>query len=110
MTGIVVVAGFFYRRLEILNSAAVAALILLVAKPSSAFDTSFQLSFLAIGCIAGVAVPWMERHLPLYVGAVYGLGDGTRGRAFSARQVPFRLVFLGASAGATSRLFAANRS
>jgi competence protein ComEC len=48
MTGIVVLAGFFYRRLEILNSAAVAALILLVAKPVELFDTSFQLSFLAI--------------------------------------------------------------
>jgi competence protein ComEC len=41
MTGIVVLASFFYRRLEILNSAAVAAMVLLVAKPAEVFDTSF---------------------------------------------------------------------
>jgi len=108
MTGIVVLAGFFYRRLEILNSAAVAALILLVAKPSSAFDTSFQLSFLAIGCIAGVAVPWMERHVQPFVGALYGWRDVTRDGAFSARQVQFRLDLRAAAAALTSRLSARN--
>jgi len=108
MTGIVVLAGFFYRRLEILNSAAVAALVLLVAKPSSAFDTSFQLSFLAIGCIAGVAVPWMERHVQPYVGALYGWRDVTRDGAFSARQVQFRLDLRAAAAALTSRLSARN--
>jgi competence protein ComEC len=104
MTGIVVLAGFFYRRLEILNSAAGAALGLLVAKPSSAFDTSFQLSFLAIGCIAGVAVPWMERRVQPYVGALYGWRDVTRDGAFSARQVQFRLDLRAATATLTSRL------
>jgi len=108
MTGIVVLAGFFYRRLEILNSAAVAALVLLVAKPLSAFDTSFQLSFLAIGCIAGVAVPWMERHVQRYVGALYGWRDVTRDGAFSARQVQFRLDLRAAAAALTSRLSTRN--
>jgi competence protein ComEC len=106
MTGIVVLASFFYRRLEILNSAAVAAIALLVAKPSSAFDTSFQLSFLAIGCIAGVAVPWMERHVQPYVGALCGWRDVTRDGAFSARQVQFRLDLRAAAASMTSRLSA----
>jgi len=108
MTGIVVLAGFFYRRLEILNSAAVAALVLLVAKPSSAFDTSFQLSFLAIGCIAGVAVPWMERHVQPFDGALHGWRDVTRDGAFSARQVQFRLDLRAAAAALTSRLSARN--
>jgi len=91
MTGIVVLASFFYRRLEILNSAALAAIALLVVKPTSLFDTSFQLSFLAIGCIAGVAVPWMERHVQPYVGGLSGWRDVTRDGAFSARQAQFRL-------------------
>jgi len=104
MTGIVVLAGFFYRRLEILNSAAVAALVLLVAKPSSACDTRFELAFLASGCIAGVAVPWMERHVQPYVGALYGWRDVTRDGAFSARQVQFRLDLRAATAALTSRL------
>jgi competence protein ComEC len=108
MTGIVVLASFFYRRLEILNSAAVAALALLVAKPSSAFDTSFQLSFLAIGCIAGIAVPWMERHVQPYVGALHGWRDVTRDGAFSARQAQFRLDLRGAAAAMTRRLSARN--
>jgi competence protein ComEC len=108
MTGIVVLASFFYRRLEILNSAAVAALALLVAKPSSAFDTSFQLSFLAIGCIAGVAVPWMERHVQPYIGAMRGWRDVTRDAAFSAGQVQFRLDLRAAVAAMTSRLSARN--
>jgi competence protein ComEC len=106
MTGIVVVASFFYRRLEILNSAAVAAIALLVAKPSSAFDTSFQLSFLAIGCIAGVAAPWMERHVQPYVGALSGWRDVMRDGAFSARQAQFRLDLRPAAAALTSRLSA----
>ena len=108
MTGIVVLAGFLYRRLEILNSAAVAALALLVAKPGELFDTSFQLSFLAIGCIAGVAVPWMERHVQPYVGALHAWRDVTRDGAFSARQAQFRLDLRAAAAAMTSRLSARN--
>jgi competence protein ComEC len=106
MTGIVVLAGFLYRRLEILNSAAVAALALLVAKPEQLFDTSFQLSFLAIGCIAGVAIPWMERHVQPYVGALHGWRDVTRDGAFSARQAQFRLDLRAGAAAMTSRLSA----
>ncbi len=106
MTGIVVLASFFYRRLEILNSAALAALALLVAKPEEVFDTSFQLSFLAIGCIAGVAVPWMERHVQPYVGGLSGWRDVTRDGAFSARQAQFRLDLRAAASAMTSRLSA----
>jgi competence protein ComEC len=72
MAGIVVVGGFFFRRLEILNSAAIAALLLLVARPSELGDSSFQLSFLAIGCIGGLALPWMERTVQPYVRALRG--------------------------------------
>ena len=106
MTGIVVLASFFYRRLEILNSAAVAAIALLVAKPASLFETSFQLSFLAIGCIAGIALPWMERQVQPYVGALHGWRDVTRDGAFSAQQVQFRLDLQAVAAAMTSRLSA----
>ena len=49
--------SYFYRRLELLNSAALAAIALLVANPKFVTDTGFQLSFLAIGedCGTGVA-------------------------------------------------------
>lgn len=54
MTAIVVIGGLFFRRLDLLNSAGIAALILLVAKPLAIRDSSFQLTFLAIGCITGL--------------------------------------------------------
>lgn len=53
MTAIVVLGSLFYRRLDVLSSAAIAALVLLVARPLALRDSSFQLTFLAIGCIAG---------------------------------------------------------
>jgi len=91
MTAIVVLGTFFYRRLELLNSAALAALILLVAKPKAVVDTSFQLSFLAIGCIAGIALPWMEGHIQPLVSALRSWRDVTRDAAFAPRQVQYRL-------------------
>jgi competence protein ComEC len=90
MTAIVVAGSFFYRRAEVLNSAALAALILLIAKPQAAADGSFQLSFLAIGCIAGVAVPWIERHLQPYARALRGWRDVTRDGGNDAVRAQFR--------------------
>ena len=42
----------FFRRVELLNTIATTALILLLWKPSSLGDSSFQLSFLAAAVIA----------------------------------------------------------
>jgi competence protein ComEC len=91
MAGIVVLGSLLYRRLEVLNSAGLAGLVLLVAKPGSLFDASFQFSFLAIACIAGIALPWMERSVQPYLAALSGWRDVTRDGAFSAGQVQFRL-------------------
>jgi len=98
--------GIYYRRLEILNSAAVAALVLLVVKPEEVFDTSSQLSFLAIGYIGGVAVPWIERHVQPFIGALHGSRDVPLDGAFSARQAQFRLDLRAVAAVMTSRLSA----
>jgi competence protein ComEC len=84
MCAIVILGGYFFRRLDLLNSAAVAALILLVAKPVELKDSSFQLSFLAIGCIAGWAVPWLDRAVQPYVRALRDWRDVTR----DASQIP----------------------
>src|SRR5208282_4846721 len=75
----------------LLNSAALAALILLVAKPKAAVDTSFQLSFLAIGCIAGIALPWMQSHIQPFVHALKSWRDVTRDAANTPEQVQYRL-------------------
>jgi competence protein ComEC len=91
MTAIVVLGGLFFRRLDLLNSAAIAALFLLVAKPQEVKDSSFQLSFLAIGCIAAVGVPWLERTVQPYARALRGWRDVTRDAAHEPKQAQFRL-------------------
>ena len=66
MTALVVLGGLFFRRLDLLNSAGMAALILLIARPLAVRDSSFQLTFLAIGCIAGLACHfWRKRFNPM---------------------------------------------
>jgi competence protein ComEC len=104
MTGIVVLGTFFYRRLELLNSAALAALILLLAKPKAVVDTSFQLSFLAIGCIAGIALPWMQTHIQPFVHALKSWRDVTRDAAYAPRQVQYRLDLRDTARLLTARL------
>ena len=91
MASIVVLGGFFFRRLELLNSAAIAALILLIARPLALRDSSFQLTFVAIGCIAGLAVPWLEETVQPYVRALRGWRDVTRDAAHEPRATQFRI-------------------
>ena len=91
MSAIVVLGGFFFRRLELLNSAAIAALILLISKPLALRDSSFQLTFVAIGCIAGLAVPWLEKTVQPYVRALQGWRDVTRDAAHDPRAAQFRI-------------------
>ena len=91
MAAIVVLGGFFFRRLDLLNSAALAALLLLVAKPLSLRDSSFQLSFLAIGCIAGLAMPWLEKTVQPYARALRGWRDVTRDAAHEPHAAQFRI-------------------
>ena len=91
MAAIVVLGGFFYRRLDVLNSAAIAALVLLVARPLALRDSSFQLTFLAIGCIAGLAAPWLERNVQPNARALRGWRDVTRDAAHEPRAAQFRI-------------------
>ncbi len=91
MAAIVVLGGFFFRRLDLLNSAGLAALMLLVAKPLALRDSSFQLSFLAIGCIAGLAAPWLEKTAQPYVRALRGWREVTRDAVHEPRAAQFRI-------------------
>jgi competence protein ComEC len=91
MVGIVVVGTFFFRRLELLNSAAIAALVLLVVRPSALGDSSFQLSFLAIGCIGGLALPWLTGTMEPYARALRGWRDTTKDVSYESRPTQFRI-------------------
>jgi competence protein ComEC len=91
MAAIVVAGGLFFRRLEVLNSAAIAALLLLVAKQSALGDSSFRLSFLAIGCIGGLALPWMEATVQPYARALRGWRDATKDVSYEPRPTQLRI-------------------
>ncbi len=91
MATAVVTGSFFYRRLDLLNSAALAAMALLLARPLALRDSSFQLTFVAIGCIAGLALPWLAATVQPYVKALRGWRDVTRDAAHKPRVAQFRL-------------------
>jgi competence protein ComEC len=78
MAALYLCARPFFRRVELLNTVALAALVILAWSPSSVVDSSFQLSFLAAGVIAGLALPWMERTSEPYRAGLSHLGDVTR--------------------------------
>src|SRR5258708_7448499 len=85
------VRGVFFRRVVRPNSAKIAAVILLVAKPLALRDSSFQLTFVAIGCIASLALPWLENTVQPYVRALRGWRDVTRDAAHEPRAIQFRI-------------------
>jgi competence protein ComEC len=91
MAAIVALGGLFFRRPELLNSAALAALILLLAKPLALRNSSFQLTFVAMGCIAALALPWLEKTLEPYARALRGWRDVTRDAACEPRAIQFRI-------------------
>ena len=91
MAAIVLIARLLVRRVELLNTAAAAALILLAARPSALTDPSFQLSFLAVGTIGALAAPWIRHSSEPYRRALEHLTDTTRDAAHPPRAAQFRL-------------------
>jgi competence protein ComEC len=81
----------FFRQVDLVNTVALAALALLFWKPSSLDDSSFQLSFLAAGVIAGLAIPWMDRTSAPYRAGLAHLADVTRDGAYPPKIVQFRI-------------------
>ena len=61
MTAVFLIARFLSRERSVLNALGAAALAELVWSPASLFEASFQMTFLAIFAIAGIAVPLGER-------------------------------------------------
>src|SRR6185437_8870776 len=87
VAGLYLCARPLFRRVELLNTIAVAALAILVWKPDFLGDSSFQLSFLAAGVIAALAMPWIERSSAPYREGLAHLGDVTRDAAHPPRVV-----------------------
>ncbi|MGA7962463.1 MAG: ComEC/Rec2 family competence protein, partial [Candidatus Acidiferrales bacterium] len=91
MAALYLCARPLFRRVDLLHTIAVAALAILIWRPSSLMDSSFQLSFLAAGVIAGLALPWMERTSAPYRAGLNHLGDVTRDTAHAPAIAQFRI-------------------
>lgn len=91
MAAMVVLARVIFRRVEVLNSVTLAAVILLLARPSELTDSSFQLSFLSAAIIAAVALPWIARTSSPYRLGLEHVSDATRDGSFPPRVAQFRL-------------------
>jgi competence protein ComEC len=93
-----------FRRPQLLNAVSLAALAILLARPSELTDASFLLSFLAAGTIAGIALPLLERTAEPYRRGLAHLSDVTRDAAHAPRVIQFRLDLRAASAWLAERL------
>jgi competence protein ComEC len=104
MAALYLCARPLFRRIDLLNTVALAALVLLIWKPSELADSSFQLSFLAAGVIAALALPWIERSTAPYRAGLRHLGDVTRDGAHPPKVVQFRIEMRAAAANLASRM------
>jgi competence protein ComEC len=91
MAAAYLLARAFFRRLDILQSAALAGLLILFFHPSELVDPSFQLSFLAVAAIGGIALPWLERSAEPLRHALQHISDITRDPAYIPKLVQLRL-------------------
>lgn len=101
---VALLATLLFRRVELLNAIALAAWLILLARPGALADPSFQLSFLAAAMIGALALPWMERTSAPYRHALAHLTDVTRDPAHAPRVAQFRLDVRDAAAWLAARL------
>ncbi len=104
MAALYLCARPLFRRVDLLNTIALAGLVLLLWKPSELLDSSFQLSFLAAGVIAGLAIPWMNRTSAPYRQGLRHLGDVTRDAAHPPKIAQFRIEMRLAARWLSARL------
>ena len=97
MVAIYLLSRMLFRRAELLNVTALAALVILAARPSEISDPSFLLSFAAIGSIAAFGAPWLERTSEVYRRGLRHLTDVTRDAAHPPRVIQFRMDLRDAS-------------
>ena len=91
MAAVFLSAKLIYRQMDLINVAAVSALVILAARPSEITDASFLLSFSAVATIGAIAVPCIARSTELYRLALDHLSDVTRDVSHAPRLIQFRL-------------------
>lgn len=91
MLSIFMCARLLYRDGAMLNALGIAALALLVFDPRALTDASFQLTFLSVLAITGIAVPVMERTSSPYKRALGQLALIAKDPSLEPRLAQFRL-------------------
>jgi competence protein ComEC len=104
MAAAYLVARAFFRRMDTLQVAALAALAILLWRPGELTDPSFLFSFLAIASIGGIALPWLERTAEPLRRALQYIGDSTRDPAHAPKLVQLRLDMRALSIAAAAKL------
>jgi competence protein ComEC len=92
MTAVFLLARLLSRDRNVLNALGAAALGVLVWSPGALFESSFQMTFLAIIAIGGIATPLAERSFLPYAGASADLWDKWKDFALPPRVAQFRVM------------------
>jgi competence protein ComEC len=92
MTVIFLLARLLSRDRNVLNALGAAALGVLMWSPAALFEASFQMTFLAIIAISGIAIPLAERSFLPYAHAAKDLDDKWIDVALPPRVAQFRLM------------------
>jgi competence protein ComEC len=92
MVAIFLVARLLSRDRNVLNALGAAALGVLVWSPGSLFEASFQMTFLAIVAIGGIAIPLWERGPGEYARASRHLWDGWEDIRLRPEVAQFRVM------------------
>ena len=101
MVSLYLIGRLFYRDRNILNTIGFAALCLLAASPASLFESSFQMTLLAVISIGGIAVPLLEKTAHPYLSATRDLRLVALDVKLPPREAQFRVIL---------RLFASSLS
>lgn len=91
MCALYMLGRLLYRERNPLNAIGAAALVALVMSPKALFDAGFQMTFLAVLAIAGVAVPVIERSTGILREALRQLDSTSFDLHLLPRQAQFRL-------------------
>jgi competence protein ComEC len=91
MLALYLLSRLLYRSRAPLNAIGAAALAMMVLDPAALFDASFQLTFLAILAIAGIALPLLERTSLPYSRALRHFDSRDYDLTLEPRLAQFRL-------------------
>ncbi|MGA9071949.1 MAG: ComEC/Rec2 family competence protein [Terracidiphilus sp.] len=92
MVTLYLIGRLFYRERNPLNTIGFAALCLLAYSPRSLFDSSFQMTLLAVVVIGGVAAPLLQATVHPYLTATRDLGLIALDIKLASRLAQFRVI------------------